>query len=259
MTAVGEGWPEAVRQEVGAQWQSASVAIPMSRIEPALKAGHVVFTWGDLIAWLTPPLSAPSANQETPLELPLKVIAPLFMSRRRPGAVQKKVAIDANIPDVFGALAAQAEAVSSAPATTPQPVAAPPAPAKAPDPLGEIFGQPAKSEWSPQEIAAAVRGLNGVTGSLVTMSDGLLVAGQVPSPLKTETVAAFIPQMFGRMTHYSGEMQMGAITTLSMMAGGTPLVIYKAGNLFLAVIGKAGEALPETVLQRIAVELSKRS
>jgi predicted regulator of Ras-like GTPase activity (Roadblock/LC7/MglB family) len=91
------------------------------------------------------------------------------------------------------------------------------------------------------------------------MSDGLLVAGDLPPPLKSETMAAFLPQIFGRLAHYSAEIQLGPPSALTLLAGQTPCTIFKTGALYLAVLGKPGETLPDALLQRVAGELAKRN
>ena len=91
------------------------------------------------------------------------------------------------------------------------------------------------------------------------MSDGFLVAGALPPPLKSETMAAFLPQIFGRLAHYSTEIQLGPLAALTLQAGRTPCTIFKTGALYLAVLGKPGESLPDAILLRVAGELAKRN
>ena len=233
----------------------------MNRLETAMKTGRVVFTWGELIQWLDVSSAAISPpHREASLELPLKVIAPLFMSQRTASVVQKNVAVGGNMPNLFAVPGKPSGPAAPLPAPAPEAVF--PAPAAAPAPanaLGEIFGQPAKTEWSPHEITQKINALPGVAASLIAMSDGFLVAGDLPPPLKSETMAAFLPQIFGRLAHYSGEIQLGPPTALTLLAGQTPCTIFKTGALYLAVFGKPGETLPGALLQRVAGELAKRN
>ncbi len=255
LSALYEFWPEPVRQDIAqSNWQDASVALPMNRLDSAMKTGRVVFTWGELIQWLdVPSTAAPSPQRETALELPLKVMVPLFMPQRPAPVAQKKIIIGENIPNLFATPAPKAAAA----AKIVPPVAA--VAAKPADALGEIFGQPAKSEWSPQEITQKINALTGVAASLIAMGDGLLVAGQLPPPLKSETMAAFLPQLFGRAANSSGEIQLGPLSALTLLAGQTRCAIFKAGALYLAVLSKPGAALPDALLQRVAAEMAKRS
>jgi predicted regulator of Ras-like GTPase activity (Roadblock/LC7/MglB family) len=267
LSSIYEMWPEPVRQEISqSRWNEASVSLPMNRLEAAMKTGRVTFPWGDLSQWLdAPPPSAPSPNRETYVELPLKVIAPLFLSHRKSPGAQTKLVVAENLPDVFNIAGQTAAPTIPVPPAPLAPVALPvPPPTPAPllppaSVLGDIFGQPTKKDWSPAEIAQKVGSLPGVVGSLIAMSDGLLVAGQLPAPLKSETMAAFLPQLFGRLAHYSTEIQLGQLNAVTLQAGTVPCIIFKTGTTYLAVLGKSGEPLPGLQLQRIAAELAKIS
>ena len=118
---------------------------------------------------------------------------------------------------------------------------------------------PGRTEWTPPEICRRICGLEGVAGSALALSDGLVLAAQLPAGLKAETVAAFLPQIFGRVSQSAVEMQLGPVTSVALAAGQGRCAIYKAGKLYLAVLGHAGASLPEAVLGRIAAELAKRN
>jgi predicted regulator of Ras-like GTPase activity (Roadblock/LC7/MglB family) len=262
LSALCEFWPDPVRQDIArSNWSDASVSLPMNRLDAAMKTGRVVFTWGELIQWLgVSSASISPPHREMPLELPLKVIAPLFMAHQRATVVQKNIVVGGDMPNLFAVPGKPSGQTAPAPAPAPKTVSPSPVPAPAPaNVLGEIFGQPAKSEWSPQEITQKINALPGVAASLIAMSDGLLVAGDLPPPLKPETMAAFLPQIFGRLAHYSVEIQLGPPTALTLLAGQTPCTIFKTGPLYLAVLGKPGESLPDALLQRLAAELAKRN
>jgi predicted regulator of Ras-like GTPase activity (Roadblock/LC7/MglB family) len=251
--AICQSWPESIRQEIEqSDLVGASVLIPINRLEAGMKAGRVVFAWSDLIGWLTAPPSTRSSQGGAELELPLGVIAPLFMEKHRAAAPQKKVSIGQNIPDLFAGLAKSALAA---------PVATARAAAQAPaqNALGGISGQPSKEDWTPQEITQQIAALPGVSGSLLATADGLLVAGQVPLPLKAETLAAFLPQIFGRMSSYSEEIKLGALRGVTLSFDSAPCAMFKAGALHLAVLGKPGQSLPEARLLQFAAQLAKHN
>jgi predicted regulator of Ras-like GTPase activity (Roadblock/LC7/MglB family) len=239
------------------QLQSATVALPMSRLEPGLKAGRIVFSWGQLCQWLQPPPPAESpANREAALELPLKVVAPLFLARRRPGHDPRKLTgaanIPSHIPNLFARTTAAPEGAIASRAAVP---AAPPAAGA----LDEVFGVPGRIEWTPQEICRRICALEGVAGSALAMNDGLVVAAHLPPPMNPDTVAAFLPQIFARVGQSAGEMQLGPLTGIVLAVGQARCAIYKTGRLYLAVLGRPGAILPEPILGRIAAELAKRN
>ena len=262
--SVSTAWADAIRQEIiDLDLTAASVSIPLSRLEAGMKTGRVVFTWIEIRSWMSPPVFAPTHLGGTSLELPLKLLAPLFIASRRPAAPQKKVTVGDNIPDLFAGLTKPSAAAPapSAPVAPPTPAAPTPVTAApvAPDAMGEIFGQPWKSDWTAQEIVQRIGTLDGVAATLIATSDGFLVAGQVPAPWKADTLAGFLPQMFNRMAHYTSEAELGTLHSLTLYAGQAPWAIFTAGPLFLAVLGQLGHPLPAAALQRIAGELAKRN
>ena len=281
---VSQAWPEPLKQEIEkAGLQGAKLLAPMSLVEPMMRAGRVNFTWGDLSKWIEP---APSFSfaPETVLDLPLKTIIPMFMAQRRTGGVQRKVNIAESIPDLFGGSKAPAAApvATPAPEPAPAPVATPapsapptamptisfakpsmppsaPPPAKPADDGGEVIAALNKANWSPKDVVQTVCALKGVAGGLVAMSDGLSVAAQMPPTLKSDNMAAFLPQIFGRMNQYASELELGALSSLTLVVGEAPCAIFKTGGIYLVVLGRANESLPDALLKRIAAELAKRN
>jgi len=259
LSALSESWPPAVREAIAElKLQGATVSLPMSRLEQGLKTGRVVFTWGDLCQWLQPPPpEKPTAHGEVPLELPLKVVAPLFLARRRPWATPKKLTDAADIPEDMPVVFGRAD---GAPGTAASASGAGSRAAEAPaSKLGEIFGLSGRIEWTPPEICRRICALEGVTGSVLAMSDGLVAAAQLPPELNGETVAAFLPRIFLHATQSAREMQLGPLTGVTLASGQGRCAIYKAGKLYLAVMGDVGVALPEATLGRIAAEIGKRN
>jgi predicted regulator of Ras-like GTPase activity (Roadblock/LC7/MglB family) len=248
IAAICQSWPEAVRQEVEQfDLGAASVAIPMSRLDAGMKVGRVVFKWSELIAWLNTPPSAQSSQGAAEVELPLSVIAPLFIGRYRAGIPRKVVSVGEDVPDLFAGLKKPAAAAPT------------PAPATVHSALGELFGQASKDDWTPQEIVRQIAALPGVSGGLLATADGLLVAGQVAPPLNNETVAAFLPQIFGRMSGYSEEVSLGTLRAVTISTDSAACAMFQAGTLYMAAQGKAGQSLPEATLLRIAAQLAKRN
>jgi predicted regulator of Ras-like GTPase activity (Roadblock/LC7/MglB family) len=90
------------------------------------------------------------------------------------------------------------------------------------------------------------------------MQDGLLVVAELPSHLKADTVAAFLPQIFGRMNQYTKELQLGGLSSLTFVVENTSWQIIKSGTVYLVALGKSGEGLPGQKLNTIAAELGKQ-
>lgn len=304
---VSQKWPESIRAIVQ-QLGVTDLEIPNSLIEAALKSGRIEFPWQQVVTWLRPAPDGDVALDQaaTVLELPLSVIAPLYLQQSKYKA--KKSNVPGGIPDLFSSKGdklpqpeaieeveeveeeVEAEAPVFVPATPPQPVrpavpravvsppAAVPAPASAPvaapaaaavpacmpEPtraktLAQLFNEPNKKNWTPNEIVQKTITMRGITGALIALQDGLLVAGSMPQPWKTETIAAFIPQIFGRLTQYTKELQMGEVRTVSFGVDGGTLQIFNAGIIYFGALGRAGTALPVEDLTLIATELSRHT
>jgi predicted regulator of Ras-like GTPase activity (Roadblock/LC7/MglB family) len=259
--------------------------------DQSIKQGKLAFTWKQLRAWATPsaPAGYESAQDDQLLELPLAVVVPLYFAQRKPVRSGKLM----NVPDVPDLFARPAAKPSDAMVATPPqgaPAAAPPVPvhaapstAAAPSPvpaaaaapppsvsitpaagqptpdIGQVFGQAGKRHWTPAEIVQKTATLPGVSGSLIAMQDGLLVACQMPANLNGEMIAAFLPQMFGRMSHYTSELKLGEPSSVLLMVNQIPLQINRVGRVFYTVLGKPGEPLPSPAIAAVVVQLDLQS
>lgn len=274
LAAVAPAWVQEVRAALATvDMDQARILVPIELLEAAMKTGKVFFRWAELATWVQPALAdAPTGKlAETTLELPLKVIAPLFMARHR-GAAQKKAAVDESIPDLFdgGKSSVQAQVPQRAsvePMTAPArsitpasavPTPVPVAPVAPGISLEQVIG-PAAKRLAAREIIANTARLPGLSGAILVMSDGLLVTNATPAAVKAETIAAFVPQMFGRMNQYTKELTLGPLHHLTLGIEGGQWHFLKSGSLYLAVLGKPGETLPLNMLAQIAAELSSQS
>jgi predicted regulator of Ras-like GTPase activity (Roadblock/LC7/MglB family) len=91
------------------------------------------------------------------------------------------------------------------------------------------------------------------------MSDGLLVTGKMPPNVKTETLGAFLPQFFGRTNQDAKELNLGNMTSMTLMFGQVPCQIFKTGTVYFVVLGRAEEDLPAAQLKVIAEEVARQN
>ncbi len=286
IAALFEKWPQAIRREIAeSDLIQATISFPMDKIEPLLKAGKIIFTWQQICQWMQPRVKNVSAEEDLPLELPLEIVAPLFMAQHRPAKAQKKISMG-EIPDLFTNLKTERVAVLKHEITAPvlhlESIAAPPkikpfvmpvavesvpapveiepavAPIQPENPVGEIFGRAEKQDWSPGEIVKNLAAMPDLDGAFIAMQDGLLVAAELPGKFKAETVAAFLPQIFGRMNQYAKELQLGGLSSLAFEAENISWQIVKAEGVYLVVLGKPGRDLPKATLNTIANAVSKQ-
>jgi predicted regulator of Ras-like GTPase activity (Roadblock/LC7/MglB family) len=154
-----ETWPEALRLEiVQAKLIDARISLPVDLVEAALKRGRVTFTWKAIRSWVSPAMpTSVSAHDAAELELPLKVIAPLFLNRQRESSGgQQKISVDQGIPNLFFGFP---QGETHAPAVPVAPVApaavAPPAAASNPFAPIPFNPSPAVAPAAPASASAA--------------------------------------------------------------------------------------------------------
>jgi predicted regulator of Ras-like GTPase activity (Roadblock/LC7/MglB family) len=288
LAALLEKWPEALRKEIS-QWNlpEAQIALPVDALAPAMKCGRVKFAWRELRAWIQPaPAATETLYDSVELELPLKVIAPLFLAQQMPPARQSsRLAVDQSIPSPFFGLADGEVKVSmpSAPVAVPAPKPAPPALKSVDAKLSEtnyyVWGDTSdtprvdQSEYkraqapstdftsrssTPKEIVARAMKLPGVAGVVIALCDGLMIASQVPPELNPDTAAAFLPQIFDRVAQCTRELRMGPLNNLKFTVGNVPWQIFHVNAIYFAAFGHPSEALPAAQLASLAAELDRK-
>ena len=266
-------WPELIQAEVGAM-NGATVSLPCGEVTAGLAKGRVAFAWGALRGWITPtPPGASGADADTELALPLRVVAPAFLKHTKSGGeARKRVTLDEEIPALFHGNDAPPSAAAQ-PATSPSPTPAPdpivpPAAVAAPEPppaqpaptqhsqtIGELFGQPDKTNWTPDDIVENVATLPGIAGAVVAMKEGLLVAQRLPGHLNGEAFAAVLPQIFARLNQYSAEMTLGEVNSVTINPDGAPCQMFRLGEVLFAAVGRNGEPLPSQALTLCAGQI----
>lgn len=259
-------WPEDIRAEIAALDPETTVTLPANDVSAGLAKGRVAFSWAQIHAWLEPAPAPSSAALNTVLPIPLKIVAPAFLSAsKQPATERKSVQVDASIPALFSG-GQEPEPVPEPHPISPPAEHAPPheAPAhadphKLPETVAEIFGVPHKEDWTPAEIVAGAVKLPGVSGAIVALQEGLQVAASLPDGVKSEVVAAFLPQIFARLNQYSSEMRLGEVDDLLFTTHGAHCQIYRLGYVYLAILGQPGEALPWHELRLISEELARQT
>lgn len=325
--AISETWPEGLLREIAQQGLTdARVALPVDAVETGLKRGKVTFNWKALRSWIRPALPpASSAHDAAELELPLKVLAPLFISRKQSAqqSQQQRLSVDAEIPNLFfgfpqpetpapaaftpapapapipfaptppptitpSAAAAAAAAAASAAAAFAAESAASAAAAFTPKPVAQkpvdtnyyIWddasdttqlhiealrrGGAASTEFtkryaSPNEIVSRAAALDGVAGALIALPDGLMVASRIPMDLNADTLAAFLPQLFNKVSQCTKELRMGELNNLNFTVGNVPWKIFRVNAIFFAVFGRPAQPLPTAQLAALAAELDRKN
>jgi predicted regulator of Ras-like GTPase activity (Roadblock/LC7/MglB family) len=296
LSELAEKWPEAIKMElIQADLMGAQAALPGSLIEPGLKRGRVAISWKNLRGMIRPKPAPVSVHDGIEMELPLKVLAPLFFaSQKSAGVAKRKLSVSADIPDLFHGSMPAESVMAPRPAPAPAPAIAPapaqlsafaPAPASAPAPAPAVLAKPADTNYftrlenpsdtelkrrtspntdfmsrgaTPEEVVGRAMALPGVNGAVVALYDGLMIASRVPAELNADTVAAFLPQLFSRTGQSTKELRMGELNNLSFTVGNVPWKIFRVNALYFAVFGHEGEAMPAAPLATLAGLLDRR-
>lgn len=112
---------------------------------------------------------------------------------------------------------------------------------------------------TPNEIVSKTAALNGVDGALIALPDGLLVASHIPTNMNAETIAAFLPQIFGRVSQCTRELRLGELNNLNFTVGNIPWKIFRVGSIYFAAFGRPGVPLPTAQLVGLAAELDRKA
>ncbi|HLH52711.1 MAG TPA: hypothetical protein VKY92_03765 [Verrucomicrobiae bacterium] len=273
LASLAEAWPEEVRKEVITMGLAeAKVGLPAQAVEQALKQGRICFTWKSIRAFVKPAVPAVASSHDTTvLDLPLKVVAPIFLERQREASKAKqKVAVDEEIPNLFFGFPQPEGTPSPAAATARQTdtnyyvwedthdtarVAAEPEPKRGPTPGTKFVAKYA----TPNEVVSRAAALEGVAGALIALPDGLMVANRLPPDLNADTLAAFLPQIFGKVSQCTKELRMGELNNLNFTVGNVPWKIFRVNAIFFAAFGQAGVPLPTAQLAALASELDHKA
>ena len=262
---LSEKWPEELKNEIyRSSLANASAPLAGATVEAGLKRGRVVMTWKQLRT-LTQPSSPASPNDNLELELPLKVIAPLYLAAQK-NRLQSapKPAVSADIPDLFFGFPQSASVPPAAkPADTnfysrSDAAETPPSATREVTPPDSSPPNFTTRQAPPHDVVMRAVTLAGVAGALVALPDGLRVASKVPVELNADTLAAFLPQIFERVNQSTRELRMGVLNNVSFTVGNVPWKIFRVSSVYFAAFGRAGAGLPGVELAQLAAELDRK-
>lgn len=261
LSLLANGWPEPIRKEIAQlRLGDARLALPTEAMESGLKQGRIAVHWQTVRAWITPPVrSVASAHDQVALELPLKIVAPLFLARLREATrLQRRVVVDASIPNLFFGLPQSESSAGN------DPVLPEPKPADTNFfPREKVVNASPGTKFlaklaTPNEVVSRAAALDGVAGALIALPDGLLVASRLSSDLNADTLAAFLPQIFCKVSQSTKELRMGDLNNLNFTVGEIPWKIFRVNAIYFAAFGRPRGTLPTAQLAALAAELDHR-
>jgi predicted regulator of Ras-like GTPase activity (Roadblock/LC7/MglB family) len=110
---------------------------------------------------------------------------------------------------------------------------------------------------TPADLVSRAMEMPGVAGAVIALTDGLKVASRIPVGLNSDTLAAFLPQIFARVNQSSRELRLGEVNNLCFTVGRVPWNIFRVNSAFFAAFGRANESLPTAHLAALAEELDR--
>ena len=86
-----------------------------------------------------------------------------------------------------------------------------------------------------------------------------MVASRIPTELNGDTLAAFLPQIFAKVSACTKELRMGELNNVSFTVGNVPWKIFRVNAIFFAAFGTAAQPMPTAQLAGLAAELDRKS
>jgi predicted regulator of Ras-like GTPase activity (Roadblock/LC7/MglB family) len=230
-----KSWPENLKSGISSH-EKATLSIPVKSLTPILQRGKAVFTWLETKDWFKPSIGHTLMGQEdkTELQFPMELLVPAYMKSQKgviSGGALSHPEMD-SIPDLFGS---RPQVVSSSGSETP------PVDARV---SSNDQGTESEGLLAPAKFVQEALKLSEVIGAFLASSDGLLIHGELPDAMKKETFAAFIPQIYDRVSKYTKELRLGELNYLSLSIGETGMLILKSSEFYFAALGQQGKPLP---------------
>jgi hypothetical protein len=251
----------------------AKVEFPLSLIEPQLASGKVniparVFERSVPEAYRTLFVIDPN---ETPVTLPLQqVIKQLPKTALRMRADQEEVAVTAKIETPFSIKAEEdatrlqkgnkeeAQHSTSNPQYPTDTV---------PDPSAATLTMPEGSHdrlanaeaIDVKRAVARASGINGVAGCLISFTDGLTLAGNVPSDLAVDGICSIVPALIDKIDNHLEDTKLGGLIAMTLHCGELSLTFFKQDKLCLTAWHQNGQDLNAAAREQLAQLLQRVS
>ncbi len=240
--------------------------VPLVLVQEGLPKGAVKVTFAELKQGSPAGTFTGSTEHDgRQVSLPLKdIMARLKPDQFKMRSGQKTIEVPDDIKPVFG------QAPKAAPAPAPAPVVAapsptPPVPAPAPAPvqMPAAAATPAPAALAPviaaepTGIVKAASTVPGVAGAVLAMQDGLTVAKQMPPEVNGDTVAAFVPDIFNRLTTHTKDLKLGDVTMVTVQLGNRQLHVVKNNKFYLSAVSKPGESIATDKFASVAQHLAQ--
>ena len=251
----------------------AKVEFPLSLIEPQLASGKVNIP-AQVFQRSVPEeyrmLFVVDPN-ETPVTLPLQeVIKQLPKTALRMRSDQEEIAVTEKFETPFSIKAEEdATRLQKVNKEDAQPSTSNPqhptetSPASSPGPLtapgGSHDSVPKVEGIDAKRAVARASGINGVAGCLISFTDGLTLAGNVPSDLAIDGICSIVPALIDKIDNHLEDTKLGGLIAMTLHCGELSLTFLKQNKLCLTAWHKNGQDLNAESREQLAQLLQKVS
>lgn len=110
---------------------------------------------------------------------------------------------------------------------------------------------PAETNVDPKEIITRAKTFAGVKACAIMFSDGLSLAGELPTEIGAEGLCAMAPVILDRITQHVHQTKLGSLVAVTFYTTGSAVTFFAQGNICLAVLHGA-DSLPAETRKELA-------
>jgi predicted regulator of Ras-like GTPase activity (Roadblock/LC7/MglB family) len=259
--------------------EDAMIELPFSIVEPQLSLGRIAISPAQFQAALPEEYRAifKIEDPETPIALPLRDVL-----QNLPNEILQ-LRDDQEAPEVvslfetpFSQKAAEdATRLKSSPAPIAKPAVTSDAvkPAAVPVPPTKVALAPASTvrtafqvifdtdeALDAKGVVARVSRLSGVSACAIVCSDGLSLAGDIPSDYGVDALCAIAPSILKKIGEQMGGTNLGSLAGVTLFCAKSAVTFFGHEDICLTTLHKAGEELAPEIrgqLNRVAEELAR--
>jgi len=233
----------------------AQVALPLSLVEPQLASGRIAIA-PDVFQNALPEnyrkmfeLDEAKTSVVLPLEEVLKNLPATVLKLRDD---QEDTTLDKDFETPFS-IKAKEDADRFGAEKKPAEKAAEPAKKQESAVQGknEIAPAAAEKNVDPKEIITRANTLAGVKACAIMFSDGLSLAGELPSEIGAEGLCAMAPVILEKITQHVKQTKLGSLVAVTFHTTGSAVTFFAQGNICFAVLHSV-ESLPVETRKELA-------
>jgi hypothetical protein len=120
-------------------------------------------------------------------------------------------------------------------------------------------GLPEVETIDAKRAVARASGISGVAGCLISFTDGLTLAGNIPSDLAIDGICSIAPALIDKIDNHLEDTKLGGLIAMTLHCSELSLTFFKQDKLCLTAWHKNGQDLNAETRERLAQLLHKVS